>query len=584
MWILLTGICAGLGLWCVKLLASAADPTLLLRGITAGLGIVTFVCVRRARTRTPDSAGHGSAGFAASDEVADLIVPMDARLAPGSVLLGTTGDHLLALPLALARQHGVIVGGSGTGKSFSFFLPNAAFARATSLVATDPKSELWKRASGFHRSARYAPTDPDASACLNWIPLCSNPRIAELCARAIVTAGGNTQEPPWQDLEAAFLASLFAHTATLSVPTPLTAYTLLTNADAETLVAQFLASASQAAREQANIFLQTHERMRGSITPVLASKLQFMRDPLIARFTSASLATPDFGRLRISPEAVFWCMEEQDIVRLRPLSAIFFTLLLEQLAVEGKNAAADVPIVCLLDEFANIGIIPNYASVISLSRGRGIALWHGIQSLSQLEETYGKPTAQTILANCATKVTLSGADVDTADYFSRSLGPKTEATPRRSFQRRRFAFFAGSVSDTIQEFARPLLTVDEIRRIETTRALVITGNRRPLLIDKYHYDIAPQTATTTALGEACFLPVLPTAAKAPSVTEPTKEKELIEVKEPVKVDDDPPPAPPASLGLFRVEEETPEKTSNPSRRRGAFNRRAHSTWLKSALG
>ena len=323
--------------------------------------------------------------------------------------------------------------------------------------------------------------------------------------------------------------------------------------------------------------------MRGSITPVLASKLQFMRDPLIARFTSASLATPDFGKLRLSPQALFWCMEEQDIVRLRPLSAIFFTLLLEQLAVEGRNAAADVPIVCLLDEFANIGVIPNYASVISLSRGRGIALWHGIQSLSQLEETYGKPTAQTILANCATKVTLSGADVDTSEYFSRSLGPKTETTPRRSFQRRRFAFFAGSVSDTIQEFARPLLTVDEIRRIPTTRALVITGNRRPLLIDKYHYALAPQTATTTALDEACFLPVALPATKTPPTSEPTKEP--VEVKEPAKVDDDPPPAPPASLEMFRVEEETPEDTANPSRRRGAFNRRrAHSTWLKSASG
>jgi len=42
-----------------------------------------------------------------------------------------------------------------------------------------------------------------------------------------------------------------------------------------------------------------------------------------ARFTSASLAPPDFGRLRALPEALYWCVQEQDMVRLRPLSSLF---------------------------------------------------------------------------------------------------------------------------------------------------------------------------------------------------------------------------------------------------------------------
>ena len=145
------------------------------------------------------------------------------------ILLGTLSSQTLVLPRTLALQHGVIVGGSGTGKSFSLFLPNAAFARETSFVATDPKSELWRYASGFHASVRYAPTEPDASVCFNWIPLCADARLAELCARAIVEAGATErQEAPWPDLEAAFLAALFSHASTLAVPTPLTAYQLLT--------------------------------------------------------------------------------------------------------------------------------------------------------------------------------------------------------------------------------------------------------------------------------------------------------------------------------------------------------------------
>ena len=78
--------------------------------------------------------------------------------------------------------------------------------------------------------------------------------------------------------------------------------------------------------EQAIIFQQTSERMRGSITPVVASKLQFLRNPAVQRFTSASLMAPDFGLLRRAPYALYWCLREQDIASLRPLTSLFFTL------------------------------------------------------------------------------------------------------------------------------------------------------------------------------------------------------------------------------------------------------------------
>jgi type IV secretion system protein VirD4 len=286
------------------------------------------------------------------------------------------------------------VGGSGTGKSFSFFLPNLAFARGVSCVVTDPKGELWQHTAGFHPSVRYAPTEPEASACLNWIPLCKNARLAELCARAIVEAGATErQEAPWPDLETAFLSSLFAHASTLSVPTPLAAYHLFTQTEPARLLEMFLASPSPVAREQAIIFGQTHERMRGSIVPVVAAKLQFLRSEAVARFTSASLTPPDFGRLRLCPTAVYWCAREQDMALLRPLSSLFFTLLLEQIAAEPVTAGTgSVPVHLFLDEFANIGVIPHFDSTISLARGRGVGVWLGVQSLSQLEQRTARPT------------------------------------------------------------------------------------------------------------------------------------------------------------------------------------------------
>src|SRR5438876_1074643 len=78
-------------------------------------------------------------------------------------------------------------------------------------------------------------------------------------------------EQAWIDLEAALLSGIFAHTATLSAPTLLTAYRFITTQPQEVWIEQLLGSASPIAQEQANIFLQTQERMRGSILPVLAA-------------------------------------------------------------------------------------------------------------------------------------------------------------------------------------------------------------------------------------------------------------------------------------------------------------------------
>jgi type IV secretion system protein VirD4 len=395
----------------------------------------------------------------------------------------------------------VIVGGSGTGKTYSYFLPNAAFSREVSLVFTDPKSELWRYTSGLHTALRYAPCEPDASEGFNWIPLCREARLAELCARAVVESG-NTQytEQIWLDMETAFLSALFSHASRLPVPTPLSAYRLFTRQPQETLLQQLLASPSEASREQATIFQQTQEKLRGSVVPSVAAKLQFLRDDAVARFTSATLAAPEFGGLRRVPLALYWCLNEADIVRLRPLTSLFFTLLLEQLcAQEGREA---VPVQMYLEEFANIGVIPHFETVISLARGRGLRLFLGIQSLSQLEARYGKPNAQTILTNCATKIALSGLDVETAHYFSRALGPQTVVLARRSLHRRFLGWLPASVQETTTEHARPLLTADEIRRLGTQEALVIAGNHRPMVLSKYFYRRPPVMAAAPALGEA----------------------------------------------------------------------------------
>lgn len=478
----------------------------LVRLILVVTGVIATILVRRRMMRLTT---HGSAGWGKPPRSFTRIRE------PGGMHIGYHRKKDVVLSREATLQHGVIIGGTGTGKSRGYFLPNAAALAGTSLVCTDPKGELWRNTSGFHREAlRFAPAEPESSSCFNWVPLCRNARIAELCARAIVESGstGGTEQA-WLDLEAAYLSALFSHAATLPAPTPLTVYRLFTRQTQETLIKQLLASESPTAQEQANIFLQTQERMRGSIVPVVAARLQFLRDDAIARFTSASVAAPDFGRLRDEPAALYWCLKEQDIARLRPLTAVFFSLLLEQ--ISGKDdTPATVPITLLLDEFANIGVIPNFETTIAVVRGRGVALWLGIQSLSQLESRYGRANAQTILTNCGTKIALHGLDIETAKYLSASLGEGTVTATRQSIQRLLGVLPAPSITVSDQHHARALLTPDEVRRIRSEEAIVIAGNQRPMLLTKRYYAANPNRKQDTLMPLGRPLESLPSTDDA----------------------------------------------------------------------
>jgi type IV secretion system protein VirD4 len=461
---------------------------------------------RGATGGTGEDEYHGSARFATNEEIKELTIKRGQVIEPGGFILAPPMPERdikgqIVLPRMQTTQHGLILGGTGTGKSRGYFLPNCAQAMDTSLVVTDPKSELWKLTSGFREKAlRYAPAGPDASEGFNWIPLCGDARMAELCARAIVSSGNTSHTDQFfLDTESAFLAALFAHASTLPEATPLTAYGLFTKQPQEDLIRQLLESPSEVARDQAVIFMQTDPRYKGAIVPAVSGRLQFMRDQAVRRFTSATLDAPDFGRLRQEPTAIYWCLREQDIVRLRPLTSLFFTVLLEQIA-GAPEGAAGVPVTMMLDEFANIGTIPDFETTISLARGRGVALWLGVQSLSQLDKSYGHANAQTIVTNCSTKIALHGLDYNTAKYVSDMLGESTIVAKRHGFSFSPTGLV--SVSRHGTEHRKMLLTPDEVMRLSETEAIVRTGNKYPMKLKKGYYDEPARTAPTSALGEA----------------------------------------------------------------------------------
>lgn len=102
-----------------------------------------------------------------------------------------------------------------------------------------------------------------------------------------------------------------------------------------------------------------------------------------------------------------------------------------------------------------------------------------LQSFSQLESKYGKEVAENIRDNCQTWIYLKTASTETATIISKKLGTYTTSTYSRSNSYAKYQ--NGSNSESMNLISRPLLTEDEIMRIERPYLLVIPTGMFPVM-------------------------------------------------------------------------------------------------------
>ena len=100
-----------------------------------------------------------------------------------------------------------------------------------------------------------------------------------------------------------------------------------------------------------------------------------------------------------------------------------FNLLCDK-ADDVYNGRLPIHVRCLLDEFANIGQIPQFEKLIATIRSREISASIILQSKSQLKALY-KDNASTIEGNCDTTLFLGGKEKDTLKDLAEILGKET---------------------------------------------------------------------------------------------------------------------------------------------------------------
>ena len=151
----------------------------------------------------------------------------------------------------------------------------------------------------------------------------------------------------------------------------------------------------------------------------------------------------------------------------------------------------------ILDEFANIGRIPDFDKKISTSRSRKISFSVILQNLDQLEAIYDK-SYETIIGNCDTHVFLGSNSQKTVEYFSKALGEKTISHYSKSTSRDREHKKTGT-SDSDQIMARALMTPDELRRMDNDLCIIFEKGIRPIKANKYYYFKKPMAKEMASL-------------------------------------------------------------------------------------
>ena len=393
--------------------------------------------------------------------------------------------------------------GSGSGKSASYSIPNA-FQMLGSYVFTDPKGELYDKTAGYLRKNGYEIkvlnlVNPANSDGYNPLLHIRSEIDVDVIANTIVkgqkSEGGNN-DPYWDDMAEMLLKALIYY---LMATRPEEEQNLASCA--ELVRAANANGGSNLLTELMNQLPYDHparmnyksieiapEKTYGSILSSLQSKLGKFDSKEIAEVTSTD--TIDFDEIGTRKTAVY-VISSDTHKAYDFLLTIFFSQMIQQLYdfADKNGGRLRMPTFFILDEFANIGQIPDFDKKISTSRSRGISFSVILQNLDQLEAVYEK-SYETIMGNCDTHVFLGSNSYKTVEYFSKALGEKTISRDSRSINRDK-QFHRQGYSDSDQVMARALMTPDELRRMDNDLCIIYEKGLKPIKDEKYYYFETP---------------------------------------------------------------------------------------------
>ena len=397
----------------------------------------------------------------------------------------------------------LVIGGSGSGKTRFFCKPSLLQAHS-SYVCTDPKGTLLPEIGAFLERKKYR------IKCLNLInfrksmkynPLAyirSEKDILKLVNALIMNTKGEgekSSEDFWVKAERLYYSALIGYIWYEATEEEKNFITLLD-----------LINASEAREDDETyqspvdlLFSQLEEREPDHFAVKQYRKFKMAAGKTLKSILiscGARLAPFDIKELRDlmeydeleldtlgdSKTALFVILSDTDST-FNFVAALMYSQLFNLLCDKADDfygGRLPVHVRLILDEFANIGQIPNFDKLIATIRSREISASIILQSQSQLKTIY-KDAADTIVGNCDSTLFLGGKEKSTLKEISELLGKETIDLYNQSENR------GNQVSHGLsyQKLGKELMTQDELAVMDGGKCIFMLRGVRPFLSDKY---------------------------------------------------------------------------------------------------
>ena len=224
--------------------------------------------------------------------------------------------------------------------------------------------------------------------------------------------------------------------------------------------------------------------------------------------------------------ALFLIMSDTDTTFnfvIAMLQSQLFNLLCDK-ADDFYNGRLPVHVRCLLDEFANIGQIPNFDKLIATIRSREISASIILQSQSQLKTIY-KDAADTIVGNCDSTLFLGGKEKGTLKEISELLGKETIDSLSQS--ENRGAQTSHGLS--YQKLGKELMTQDEIAVMDGGKCILQLRGVRPFFSDKFDITKHPRYQYLSDADKKNVFDVERYMKRRPAIVKPDEPFDMYEL-------------------------------------------------------
>lgn len=410
----------------------------------------------------------------------------------------------------------LVVGGSGSGKTRFFCKPNIYSANCSYLI-TDPKGELLRAAGALLAAQGYEVRvfnliDPSQSDGYNPFSYIHSEKdvltLIDNLIKNTTPRNASSNDPFWEKAEIALDSALMLYLVSEAPPEEQNFEMLIymmNFAEVREEDDQYRSpldmlfraleeeQPNHVAVKQYKAFKQAAGKTAKSILVSAAVRLATFNIPQYARMTMVD--EMDFGSLGEKKKAIF-CVIPVDDSSMNYLVGMLYTQCFQALyrrADEKHNGRLPVPVRVIQDEWANVAQPESYPKILATCRSYNIGLNIIVQNIQQIKALYEKEW-ESIIGNCDTLLFLGGGNEPTSlEFIVKLLGKETIATRTRGQTKGR----SGSSSTNFQQTGRDLMTIDEVRKLDTHKAILFIREEDPVLDKKYNIKRHPNIKLTT---------------------------------------------------------------------------------------